>query len=304
MPILHPDIIRLVNFSGYIGIIRDISADEQVRQSLEKIVIERTEDLRNRNAELKQAEKELQKKNEELQAINVQLSSFAHIASHDLQEPLRKIKIFLNRLFELEGSNLSERGGELISRIQNSSQRMSNLIEDLLTYSRTSAKAEVTQLVDLNQVWNDVVTELEVRISEKSAFIQNLGLPHANVTRFQFQQLFLNLLSNALKFSKTDCRPHIVVTSDIVAGTEILNGHADVRKRYHHIAISDNGIGFEAHAADKIFEVFYRIHGRKEYEGSGIGLSICKKIVENHNGQIVAEGRLNEGATFHIYLPV
>jgi PAS domain S-box-containing protein len=290
-------------FSGYIGVIQDISADEQIRQSLEKMVIERTEDLRDRNAELKQAEKELRKKNDELQTINKQLSSFAHVASHDLQEPLRKITTLSNLLYASEGSKFSDKGNNLFNRIQTSSERMSNLIQDLLAYSKTNATEVETALVDLNQVWNEVANELEISIAEKNALVENEGLPQVNVTRFQFHQLFSNLLSNALKFSKTIYRPHILIKSEIISGAEVVNGLGDVDKKYYHITLSDNGIGFEPHAADKIFDIFCRLHGRKEYEGTGIGLSICKKIVENHNGQIVAEGQVDAGAVFRIYLP-
>jgi PAS domain S-box-containing protein len=292
-------------FSGYIGILQDVSSDELIKSSLEKIVLDRTEDLRKRNAELKKAESDLQVKNKELEEINNQLSSFAHIASHDLQEPLRKIQTFSNRLFELEGVKFSDKGKDLYNRIHRSADRMKNLIQDLLAYSKSgNGSEEKIENVDLNLIFKEVVGELVVKIGEKKAVVKNLGLPRVSIIRFQFHQLFLNLLTNAIKFSKNGAAPHVTLASEVIDGSQILNGWGEVDKPYHHIKINDNGIGFEPQYADKIFEMFHRLHGRTEYEGTGIGLAICKKIVENHKGIIIAEGRKGEGATFHIYLPV
>jgi PAS domain S-box-containing protein len=287
-------------FAGYIAIFQDVSSDELIKSSLEKIVLDRTEDLRKRNADLKTAEKALQEKNKELEEINNQLSSFAHIASHDLQEPLRKIQAFSNRLFEMEGDKISEKGKELYRRIQHSSGQMKNLIQDLLTYSQSSGNEEKLERVDLDALFAEVVSELEIKIGERKAVIKNLGLPSLNIVRFQFHQLFLNLLTNAIKFTVEGIVPEVIVSSDLVSGVQ---GSSDARKMYHHITVKDNGIGFEPGQAEKIFEMFYRLHGRSEYEGTGLGLAICKKIVENHKGIIRAESRVNEGATFHIYLP-
>jgi PAS domain S-box-containing protein len=287
-------------FLGYIGILQDISSQEQIKSSLEKIVLERTDDLRKRNADLKVAETALKEKNLELERINNQLSSFAHIASHDLQEPLRKIQTFTSRIIETEGSKLSDKGNDFINRIQAASGRMRSLINDLLSYSKTNSVHEHFELTDLNEVLKDVVTELELKIEEKNARIENLGLPQLCVMRFQLHQLFVNLVSNALKFSRLDVVPHIIIKAALITGDDIAMEKA---KEYYHITIADNGIGFDTQFADKIFEVFQRLHRRNEFEGTGIGLSICKKIVENHKGLMTAEGTLNKGACFHVYLP-
>jgi len=291
-------------FAGYIAIFQDVSSDEVIKSSLEKIVLDRTEDLRKRNADLKKAEKSLQEKNRELGEINNQLSSFAHIASHDLQEPLRKIQTFSNLLFELEGHKISDKGKELYYRIQHSSERMRSLIQDLLAYSKSNGHEEKLEKVDLNSLFAEVVNELEIKIEEKKAIIENFGLPSLNIIKFQFHQLFLNLLSNAIKFTREGTAPHISVSSELMDGRGIFKGLGEINNTYHHITVRDNGIGFEPQQAEKIFEMFYRLHGRAEYEGTGLGLAICKKIIENHKGIILAESGVNQGATFHIYLPV
>jgi PAS domain S-box-containing protein len=283
--------------TGYIGILQDISAEEQIKYSLEKIVLERTEDLRKRNAELKQAETVLKQKNEELEKINNQLSSFAHIASHDLQEPLRKIQLNFDRLFSLEGDNFYH-------RITDSATQMRHLIQDLLSYAKSNDYEGKLEEVDLNVVLKDTINVLDAKITEKNATIKVGELPTLNVVPFQFHQLFLNLLSNALKFSKAGTDPCIVVRSELVEGNSPPDGLGEVAKAHYHLSVSDNGIGFAAEQSEKIFEMFYRLHGRTDYEGTGLGLAICKKIVENHKGSIAAEGRENEGAVFHIYLPI
>lgn len=290
-------------FSGYIGIFQDVSTGDQIMSSLEKIVLERTEDLRKRNAELRRAEKALQEKNEKLEQINDQLSSFAHVASHDLQEPLRKIETFAARLFDIEGPKFSDKGKDLFERIHRSSNRMKTLINDLLAYSRTDSSQDNCEPVDLNVLLDDVLVELEIKINEKNAVIENKGLPQLSAIRFQLHQLFLNLVGNALKFSKVNEPPHIVLSAEVVEA-----GAAPVKLdarcgRYHHISVADNGIGFEPSAGERIFEIFKRLHSKSSYEGTGIGLAICKKIVENHHGGIMATGQVNAGATFHIYLP-
>lgn len=290
-------------FEGYIGAMHDISSEEYIRASLEKIVLDRTNDLRKRNAALKEAEKALLQKNHQLEESNDQLSAFAHVASHDLQEPLRKIQVFINRLFELDGDNISEKGRDLFKRIAASSERMTNLIHDLLEYSQSSGKSAKAELVDLNVVLKEVTEELQLKIDHKGAKIDHAGLPCVRAIRFQLYQLFLNLIINALKFSRPDVAPVIRIQAQIVKGYQIKNAMGDPDLSYHHISISDNGIGFDSVFAERIFEMFQRLHSRQDYDGTGIGLSICKKIVQNHDGIITAEGVRNSGATFHIYLP-
>jgi signal transduction histidine kinase len=170
-------------------------------------------------------------------------------------------------------------------------------------YSKTNDVEDQFQVTDLNTLFEDVVSDMEIKIEEKNVTVENLGLPHLKVVRFQFHQLFLNLLGNALKFSKTDTLPHVLIKSQITKGSLIANRSADKTRDYHHITISDNGIGFAPEYSEQIFDIFHRLHGRSQFEGTGIGLSICKKIVENHKGIMTADGKENEGATFHIFIP-
>jgi PAS domain S-box-containing protein len=283
MTALHNDEGDLI---GFTKVTRDLT---EKRKAEEKIL----------NASLK-----LEQKNKELQRINEELSSFAYISSHDLQEPLRKIQTFCDRIIETEYQNLSEKGKDYFQRMQAGASRMQKLIRDILAYSRTTTADKKLELTDLNDVLAQSKVELEVLIMEKKAAIESERLPTLKVIPFQVQQLFNNLLNNALKFSKKDVVPHIVIRSEMVDGDRLPDSNPLGFKTYCHISVSDNGIGFEADYERKIFEVFQRLHGRTEYGGTGIGLAICKKIVENHNGFINAEGIPNQGATFHVYLPV
>lgn len=251
----------------------------------------------------KNSEMELQEKNKELEAMNQELASFAYVSSHDLQEPLRKIQTFASRILETENENLSERGKDYFQRMQNAALRMQTLIEDLLTYSRTNTAEKNFERVDLNTLLDEIKNELSESIEEKKAIIKASPLPTLEVVPFQFRQLLINILGNALKFSKPDTPPIITINADIVKGNTIKGSHAIRNKNYHHIAITDNGIGFEPEHSLRIFEVFQRLHGRNEYGGTGIGLAICKKIMDNHGGMITAQSELDKGATFHLYFP-
>lgn len=271
---------------GYTKVTRDLTEKKMAEEKL-------------LNASLK-----LELKNKELERINEELSSFAYISSHDLQEPLRKIQTFSDRILELEYENLSDKGKDYFRRMQAGAMRMQKLIRDILAYSRTTTSEKTLELTDLNDLLAQAKLELEVMIVEKKATIQNDRLPTLNVIPFQLQQLFNNLLNNALKFSKPDVPPHVVIESDIVDGELLRESYPQHANQYCHISFRDNGIGFEPQYEKKIFEVFQRLHGKSEYGGTGIGLAICKKIVENHNGLITAESQPNEGAAFHVYLPI
>lgn len=245
----------------------------------------------------KLAEDSLREKNQQLERTNAELSSFAYIASHDLQEPLRKIQTFLSRINDLEKGRLSEKSVDYFNRIQNAGERMQQLIEDLLAYSRTNLDESKMQQVDLNQVIADVQRDLSEAIADKHAMVQVASpLPTVRGIPFQLQQLFTNLLSNSLKFSKGDVKPVIQLSSSLKT--------LDSRKTFNCIRVEDNGIGFEEEFREKIFELFQRLHGRSEYPGTGIGLAIVKKIVVNHGGTIQATSVPGEGATFEICLPV
>jgi len=227
----------------------------------------------------------------ELQRSNTELEQFASIASHDLKEPLRKIIVFGERLRNRNINNLDVKDINYLDRIQNASNRMQNLINGLLTYSRVTTQAQPFSEIDLNKIINEVLNDLEVTIKETNAQINIDTLPSIQADPIQIQQLFQNIIGNALKYRKPDIPPVINVTS---------------KKNIDNleISISDNGIGFEEKYVDKVFGIFQRLVTRSEYEGTGIGLSTCKKIVERHGGKIWAHSKLNVGTTFSFTIPI
>lgn len=249
-------------------------------------------------------QRDLELNNQELLNRNNELASFAYIASHDLQEPLRKIQIFTARLVEKDSNILSEKGLEYFTRIQAAAKRMQALINDLLTYSRTNILERKFELIELNSVIDEVKIDLQEQIDQKNAIIDSNCVSKIKVIPFQINQLILNLLSNSLKFSSPDRASHIVISCKIEKGIDTGIANLTGDKEYCHLSIADNGIGFESQYSEKIFEVFQRLHTRSEYSGTGIGLAIVKKIVENHNGIISAKGVPDKGAVFDIYLPV
>ncbi len=277
------------------------------------------EEKEKRAAELIIANKELAFQNEEkekraaeLIIANKELQAFAYVSSHDLQEPLRKIQTFATVILEKEYQNLSDNGKYNFHRIQSAAGRMRQLIEDLLAYSRINTNERKFEKTDLNIIIEEVKTELKDTIQEKHAIIEVIELCPANIIPFQFGQLMHNLISNALKFSNPDIPPHIIIKSRIVKGSKSINARLNDKtgqeklspeKNYCHITVKDNGIGFEPHFSERIFEVFQKLHTKEEYSGTGIGLAIVKKIVENHNGIIIATSELKKGATFDIYIP-
>jgi PAS domain S-box-containing protein len=287
-----------------VGTLRDIT-DEKNRQreleesgqkfrmladSMEKQVRERTE--------------ELELKNSELNRMNSELESFAYISSHDLQEPLRKIQILSSFVVQKDYDSLSESAKEYFDRIQAAAKRMQVLISDLLMYSRTSHTDRVFELTDLSTIVTQVLRELTETIEEKKAIIELGPLCAIYVIPFQFSQLMHNLIGNSLKFSKEGSIPRIQITAEKVIPDMMLTNVFGNFTPYCHIRVLDNGIGFEPEYRERIFEVFQRLHNRSEYSGTGIGLSIVKKIVENHRGIINATGIPGEGACFDIYLPI
>ncbi len=251
--------------------------------------------------EKKKQEELLQMKNAELETRNSELQAFAYIASHDLQEPLRKTQIFISRLIENEGDNLSENAREYLNRVQDSAMRMQLLIQDLLTYSNTNTGE--FESTDLNQIIAEVKNDLKEELSDKRAIIETIALDKVNIIPFQFRQIMHNLIGNALKFFNPAQPPHIIIRSEIGNGIVFDNAKLSPQKSYCHLSVSDNGIGFEQEYNEKIFEVFHRLHSHSEYKGTGIGLAIVKKIVENHGGFITANSILNKGTTFDIYFP-
>jgi light-regulated signal transduction histidine kinase (bacteriophytochrome) len=229
------------------------------------------------------------------------LEEFAFVASHDLQEPLRKIQAFSDRLETMFKDDLGEKGLDYIGRMKNAAQRMSNLINDLLEFSRVTTRGKDFDDTNLNEVVDDILSDLEIAIKESDAQIEVAELPVIQADKSQMQQLFLNLLSNAVKFRRQDVSPHIKISYEHEA---IFNEDHNAELSFQVITIKDNGIGFSQDYADKIFVPFQRLHGRSQYKGTGIGLSVCRRIAERHGGTITAQSKDGEGATFIIKLPV
>ncbi|WP_025763547.1 PAS domain S-box protein [Dyadobacter tibetensis] len=255
--------------------------------------------------ELKVAQrtKELTVMNDELTRTNMELAQFAYVASHDLQEPLRKIQTFASRILDTEFDQLSDRGKDYFSRMRASSTRMQQLIADLIAYSGSSAAEKHFEWTSLETILHRVREQLWETILRNEATVIADEMPTLEVIPFQMEQLFTNLIGNALKFTRKNCPPVVHIKSELVWGYQHPELQLVSDKQYYCISISDNGIGFDQEYQDRIFQVFQRLHSKTAYEGTGIGLSICKKIVENHSGVIHAEGKLMEGATFYVYLP-
>jgi two-component system, chemotaxis family, CheB/CheR fusion protein len=279
----------------WIGSKTEMQEQKEHRIELEKAVIERTH-------ELVQANIQVEQKNEDLVKMNSELQSFTYIASHDLQEPLRKIQTFAKRIVEKDHAALSENGKDYFLRMQQAAGRMQTLIEDLLAFSRVNSGDRNYEHADLTTILDEVKNDFKEIIEEKNAVIETHGLGQAYVIPFQFHQLLQNLLGNALKFTKPNTAPHISIKSEIAQGSTLHNRLLP-EKEYCHITMSDNGIGFEPEFKDKIFELFQQLHGKDKFKGTGIGLSIVKKIVENHHGIVTATGELGIGARFDIYIP-
>lgn len=238
---------------------------------------------------------------QQLEAQNKELEQFAYVASHDLQEPLRKIRTFNSLITELEGDKLSDKAKDYFARSVSAADRMNQLIEDLLTYSRATRDTHKTEPVDLNVIVDQV--RASYKESNRDVIIESDDLPVMEGMRFQFQQLFENLIGNGIKYQKPGNKPVIRIDYDKVAGNTIEGKGFGAASLFHHFRFIDNGIGFEQEYAEKIFEMFQRLHGRSEFAGSGIGLAIVKKIVQNYSGYVMAESTPGKGSVFHVYFP-
>lgn len=246
---------------------------------------------------------QLERINLELECANKDLTSFTYVSSHDLQEPLRKIQNFVGCITLDEEKNLSDSGKHYLARMGQSAKRMQELINDLLTYSQTKSSERTFELTNMNILIEDLKKEYEDPILAKALIIEAEDLCAVSIIRFQFRQLFQNLVSNSIKFAKPNAKPHIIIRSEKMDGIKLGNDKLSPAVSYCHISYTDNGIGFDPRFKDHIFDVFKRLHNKEDYEGTGIGLAICKRVVENHNGIITATGELNKGARFDIYIP-
>ncbi len=257
---------------------------------------------------IKQAQVTLEAVNDELRRSNDNLQKFAYVASHDLQEPLRKIQSFGDMLATQYGPSVGADGLNMIQRMQVSAARMSALIKDLLTFSRIATQRETHQSLPLNDLITGVLDDLDVVIRESGAQVYVGPLPTVAGDGAQLRHLFQNLISNALKFRQADVPPVVSVTHQHVTAKDLPRSPSVLMSKrtaaYWEICVADNGIGFDEKYLDRIFQVFQRLHGRNQFPGTGIGLAVCQKVVENHGGTITANSKPGEGATFRVFLPV
>ena len=246
---------------------------------------------------------ELRERNKELEKSNQELASFNHVASHDLQEPLRKIQTFISRVSDTDKAVMSQSARDYILKIEVSAKRMRVLIDDLLLFSRTNTTKKEFLKSDLNELFENAKSELTEIIDEKKAIIHKSKLPKLEVIPYQIEQLFINLIGNSLKYSQPDVHPEITIETEKVLSKDYPDLLDQNIKKFYKISFSDNGMGFDPQFKETIFILFQRLHSKTDYPGTGIGLAICKKIVENHKGHITAESNIGKGSVFTVFLP-
>jgi PAS domain S-box-containing protein len=285
------------NIQMWIGTSTDIQEQKNFVQELERKVFERTQSLNYANLSLKQTVVELEQ-------TNAELASFNYIASHDLQEPLRKIIAFSKHIEELDRDSISASSKDYFNRIIYAASRMQNLIDAFLSYSQTSNIRASMEKTDFNQVYAEVRNEFAETIEKNKIRMESTTLPTLMAIPLQINQLFTNLIGNAVKYRRSGVDPTIEISSEKIVGKDITFEGRDPDQQYWKIDIRDNGIGFDHIHEIQIFELFQRLHSRQEYAGTGIGLAICKKILRNHKGFISATGETGSGAVFSMYFPV
>jgi len=285
----------------WVGSFTDIDDQKRQAENLERMVRERTAALVDEIEERRRAEQRVREVAMELTRSNSELEQFAYVASHDLQEPLRKIQAFGDRLKTKFREELPDGGKDYVDRMLNSAGRMRQLIDDLLTFSRVTTQSRAFIRLELTNIVREVISDLSVRIEQASGEVHIGELPAIDGDPTQMRQLFQNLIANALKFQKPGVPPVVEVRGELVVGSGIDSMGAPVADC--RITVKDNGIGFDPKYLDRIFQVFQRLHGREEYEGTGVGLAICRKIAERHGGTISAESRVGDGAMFIVTIP-
>lgn len=288
---------------------RSSEALRQANDRLEERVEQRTlelqtlnESMRGEISERAKAEEKLEQFTKELERSNRELQDFAFVASHDLQEPLRKIQAFGDRLRSKYGESLREDGRDYLERMQNAARRMHILINDLLAYSRVTSKAQPFVEVNLDEIARDVINDLEARVQQTGGKVELLSLPTIEAEPIQMRQLLQNLIGNALKFRRPEVPPVVRVSGRTLSAEEagLSEGQAG---EVCELEVADNGIGFDEKYLDRIFTPFQRLHSRSDYEGTGMGLAVCRKIVERHGGTISARSAVGQGTTFVVLLP-
>jgi PAS domain S-box-containing protein len=291
-PLREPD----GTINGFMVVAQEVTEQVIARKKIEESEAELQRRVEERTVELANT-------NEELKRSNQNLQEFAYAASHDMKEPIRKIHFFGDRLKGLFAGKMNEEEHRYFDRMQTAAKRMGTLIDDLLLYSHISRGAVVQEGIDLNGLISLVLEDLELEAEEKGATITVDPLPKVKGHKRQLQQLFQNLIGNALKYTRPGIPPAITITSSIVQDMQHSSVHPNDANKFFLIEVKDNGIGFEQANAERIFNVFTRLHGNAEYRGTGVGLSIARKVVENHHGRIEAVSHPGEGSIFRIYLP-
>jgi two-component system CheB/CheR fusion protein len=277
------------NFAGYINTLSDIEDQKLSMEQLDKLISERT--------------RALEETNKELERSNNELQQFAYVASHDLQEPLRKIITFSDRLNNFK-ENVPEKAKNYIKKISECSLRMTKLIDDLLNFSSITNADKKFVKTDLGKVIKDVLVDFDLIINQRKARVNYDGLPEVQAIPVQMEQLFHNLISNSLKFAKDDSEPVITISGYKMPADELKKyPQLDQSRSYVRLSFKDDGIGFSAEFAEQIFVIFQRLNEQKNVPGTGIGLALCRKIVDNHGGIISAASKKGEGAEFVIVLP-
>jgi len=285
------------------GTAQDITIQIEVQIELENQVQQRTETIEAVIEELRTTNEELEDTNIQLIHSNQELEQFAYLASHDLQEPLRKISTFMELLESKIALNLDEKSRSYIYKIKDATSRMSKLIRNILDYSALPKNADIFVSVNLEIIAENALKDYDVLMDSTGAKVIWYNLPIVRAIPLQMSQLFFNLIGNALKFRRVNVKPKIEIYCSEATPAEIQSVHLKEGVSYYKITFADNGIGMTSENTQKIFSIFQRLHGKNEFEGTGIGLAMCKKIVQNHNGEINAAGSGDKGAVFNVYLP-